>query len=649
MGSSPRRHPVLGCPAHNGRTPDVAIQAQRPGPSRDSRPMRSMRNRPRAWASASPAVGQRAMLFHAGALWRLNEVGMLPRLDRVSSVSGGSITAGVLGTRWGDARVRSINGRVPQVRGGRRRAAPAPRREEPRHPAGLEGVLLPGVNAADRYRDALSTHLYGDATLADLPAPGEGPRFIFNATNLASGVLWRFSRPYARDWRVGSIPSPKFSIATAVAASGAFPPFFAPLELDVSPDDFEPGSGSGLQLPGYTERIRLGDGGIYDNLGLETVFKRCRTVLVSDGGGRLTDDPAPPTDWPRQMLRVMKIIDSQVRSLRKRLLIAAYERGDREGAYWGIRSSIDEYGAPGALPCPPDATRILAELPTRLARVPAARQRGLIKVGRIRDRRRRSLGRPGAARPPMSPSDERRARVSGHAADAPDEEPAEMGDTSEGAGAVPRATCCSAGSTRPRARRPCPPCPSMPSPGSPGASVSMRTRSRDSGPGPSPGPRCWARSRAWTPMTSRRPAGPSCSPTMPTRPCGRRSNRCCGHVATRRRPGRPGATVSWPARTVTTAARRPASSSSARASIRARRRIRTSSPTTCCSSGAPSRSPSGSSTSSTSRTPWAGWRSTPPASTPTTRRRSSPQLRTPRPVGPCACSGRATRTTWRRR
>ena len=37
--------------------------------------------------------GYRAMLFHVGALWRLNEFGYLRRLDHVSSVSGGSITA----------------------------------------------------------------------------------------------------------------------------------------------------------------------------------------------------------------------------------------------------------------------------------------------------------------------------------------------------------------------------------------------------------------------------------------------------------------------------------------------------------------------------------------------------------------------------
>ena len=51
--------------------------------------------------------GYRAMLFHLGALWRLNELGLLPRLDKVSSVSGGSITAGQLGLAWSQLRFDS--------------------------------------------------------------------------------------------------------------------------------------------------------------------------------------------------------------------------------------------------------------------------------------------------------------------------------------------------------------------------------------------------------------------------------------------------------------------------------------------------------------------------------------------------------------
>lgn len=324
--------------------------------------------------------GVRAMLFHLGGMWRLNELGMLRSLGRVSSVSGGSITAGVLATRWRDLRFDergvATNFRDLVVAPIRRFAG-----RDLDVMCAVRGALLPGQSSAECYASALREHLYGDATLQDLPSDADGPRFIFNATNLQSGALWRFSRPYAWDWRVGRIDAPTFSVATAVAASGAFPPFFAPLELHLDPDVFVPGSGSGLEDAAYRRLVRLADGGAYDNLGLETVFKRCRSVLVSDGGGKLSDDPTPATDWIRGTLRVMTIIDNQVRSLRKRLLIAAYDRGDRDGAYWGIRSAIADYPVTGVLPCPPEATRVLAEMPTRLAKVPAARQRALVDWG----------------------------------------------------------------------------------------------------------------------------------------------------------------------------------------------------------------------------------------------------------------------------
>src|SRR6476620_1156720 len=44
--------------------------------------------------------GYRAMVFHLGSLWRLNETGLLKKINRISSVSGGSITAGMLGLQW---------------------------------------------------------------------------------------------------------------------------------------------------------------------------------------------------------------------------------------------------------------------------------------------------------------------------------------------------------------------------------------------------------------------------------------------------------------------------------------------------------------------------------------------------------------------
>src|SRR6187200_2525173 len=43
--------------------------------------------------------GYRAALFHLGALRRLNEVGLLSRVDTITSVSGGSIVAAHLADR----------------------------------------------------------------------------------------------------------------------------------------------------------------------------------------------------------------------------------------------------------------------------------------------------------------------------------------------------------------------------------------------------------------------------------------------------------------------------------------------------------------------------------------------------------------------
>ena len=40
---------------------------------------------------------------------------------------------------------------------------------------------------------------------------------------------------------------------------------------------FEPGSGYDLQRPPFTSKVVLSDGGVYDNLGLETVWRRYDT------------------------------------------------------------------------------------------------------------------------------------------------------------------------------------------------------------------------------------------------------------------------------------------------------------------------------------------------------------------------------------
>lgn len=324
--------------------------------------------------------GYRAMLFHVGAIWRLNEARVLHGLQRISSVSGGSITAGILGLRWKELRFEDgvAQDLVDKVVVPIRRLASKTIDAE----AIVTGMILPG-SISDKIARAYDRRLFDSATLADLPNDDEGPRFVINATNLQSGALWRFSRPYMADYLVGRVLNPTVPLAVAVAASSAFPPVLSPVELELDPDDFESDPKCPLQKPPFTTNVILSDGGVYDNLGLETVWKRYRTVLVSDAGGKMAPEPEPKRDWGRQAYRVLNVIDNQVRSLRKRQLIAGYENPDDEhdGTYWGIGSNIDNYGLPDPLPCPVSKTRVLAEVPTRLKRLPDEIQERLINWG----------------------------------------------------------------------------------------------------------------------------------------------------------------------------------------------------------------------------------------------------------------------------
>ncbi len=325
--------------------------------------------------------GYRAMLFHTGVLWRLNEIGWLPKLNRISSVSGGSITAGILAMNWNKLNFQNgiaTNFADEIVKPVKRLAS-----RTIDVSSVVTGTLWFGT-IGDKVADAYRQYLFGDTTLQDIidEVPGKSPRFVFNATNVQSGVLWRFMKPYMRDYRVGEVKNPTIDLAVAVAASSAFPPVLSPVELDLDPEDFTPGSGTDLQGDEYRTQVVLTDGGVYDNLGLETAWKRYKTILVSDAGGGFTAEADPHRDWVRHAVRVLLTIDNQVRSLRKRQVVESFKAKIRKGAYWSIGANlVEDYNLTDALICPFEKTDLLAKLDTRLKKLNQATQEKLINWG----------------------------------------------------------------------------------------------------------------------------------------------------------------------------------------------------------------------------------------------------------------------------
>jgi NTE family protein len=322
--------------------------------------------------------GYRAMVFHVGALCRLNEVGLLGKLRRVSSVSGGSITAGYLGLVWNKlqftaGKAANFQLFVDGINAMADRTVDVG--------AVIGGIFLPG-SISDKVASAYDEVLFKGAKLHDLPDDTNktAPRFVINATNVQTAALWRFSRPYMGDYRVGLVDTPDVTLASAVAASSAFPPILSPTTLPIK-QPVRQTKGADLSHPPYTTQAILSDGGVYDNLGLETV-KRFSTLLVSDAGQKITPEEAPHHDWARHAVRVLDIVDNQVRSLRKRHLIEAYERGDHTGTFWGIRTNFADYHlASDPLKCATRNPGPLAAIPTRLEKMPRDVQNRLMNWG----------------------------------------------------------------------------------------------------------------------------------------------------------------------------------------------------------------------------------------------------------------------------
>jgi len=322
--------------------------------------------------------GFRAALFGLGTLWRLNDAGLLGRLDRITSVSGGSILAGILAHRW-----RSL-----QFSGGRARNFEKVVAEPVRTfcantvdiGAGLAGLLVPFKTAGDFLAHRYAKDLFGDATIKDIPLVdgSDNPKFIFYATNLQTGRSFRFRQDMIADYMLGVSRTTNPTLAVAVAASSAFPPLFSPIILKTDPEAWTEGSDL-PNLQALRKRIVLADGGIYDNMGLESLVDNVDIVLVSDAGAPFEVDESPAVDNVFQLGRVRDILIDQTRALRKRWLISEFEARRKRGAFWGIGTHLSSYGS--TVPCmtvDSPLSDALEHMPTRLRSVEAERQGHLI-------------------------------------------------------------------------------------------------------------------------------------------------------------------------------------------------------------------------------------------------------------------------------
>jgi NTE family protein len=341
------------------------------------------------WCLCLSGGGFRATLFHLGVVRRLNELGVLAKLSTITSVSGGSILNGVLATRWARLRL-GPDGVYSNLDEEVARPVRAFCSKDLRTPI-LLGTRLNPANWGVLIRDWFSLsgnflakgyeRLY-QSRLSDLPAPGPNvPRFVFCATNVRTGACWHFhGGPKARmgDFYVGYCDATCVRVSYAVAASSAFTPGFSAFRLRLPKDvAFTRGDPWGEERVVSAKRgdqdhgplkqpLLLTDGGVYDNLGVEPVWKKYKTLLVSDAGRPFESVPESGQAIITRLKRVADISMEQVAAVRKRWLVADFLDKKRAGAIWTLHTLLEDFNLPDCSGYGPDARKLLHRVRTDL-------------------------------------------------------------------------------------------------------------------------------------------------------------------------------------------------------------------------------------------------------------------------------------------
>ncbi len=327
-------------------------------------------------ALAFSGGGVRATVFHLGVLARLARQNLLGDVETISSVSGGSLAAGLVFASNGNAWPTSaqyLHHTVPQIHSLLTSC-------DLQWNYAVNSLLRPWRLLSGRAAilgDAIERLWCIDGRLADLPI---APRWIINATCYETGKNWRFQRDLMGDYQTKYITDPDFPLSAALAASAAVPCLVGPLKLKSHKYQWSEYRDNDWQaIPPKYRRLHLWDGGVYDNLGVESLFKPgeglrgdADFLIVSDASRPLSDDVDAGSLAPGFVKASMRLVDvatDQVRSLRARMLIDYFRQNPGSGAYLRMGRTTKQSDAYQLAPLTSDQVRQAAMFETTLRRL----------------------------------------------------------------------------------------------------------------------------------------------------------------------------------------------------------------------------------------------------------------------------------------
>ncbi len=284
--------------------------------------------------------GIRASLFHLGVLKYLADKDFLEKVTMISSVSGGSLLIGLIyslnDNNWPSSE-QFLNTVFPKSKiiitsiGLQEKA--------------LKSLLINPISLflgkAKLISKCLEKYWGINGRLDQIP---KSPRWTINSTTYETGKNWRFI-PQKRmgDYKTNYVLDPKLKISNAISASAGYPGLIGP--LTIYPNKFKWVSFKDINriIKPTFKKIHLWDGGLYDNLGIESIFKSGKQVLRDETNFLIVSDASlgiefqnRPFDFFRRSLRLIDIVMDQVRSLKARSVINFFQANLNSGVYLQI-------------------------------------------------------------------------------------------------------------------------------------------------------------------------------------------------------------------------------------------------------------------------------------------------------------------------
>jgi len=298
-------------------------------------------------ALALSGGGIRAAIFHFGVLARLSETDLWDKVTHISTVSGGSLCAARLFAhatlKW--PSVEEFNSCLCET-------FKIVTTFDLQRAYVLSTLIKPWRLLHGRaylIAKLLESKWGIFGCLSQLPS---SPRWHICSTCYESGKNWRFSKKRMGDYVSNYVESPKFPISSAVASSAAVPGLIGPLKVDTSKFAWKQFSGKHLvETMPIGKTLTLWDGGVYDNLGIEALYKigsgpreGIDFLLISDASAPISIKKRAWVEkipLPGSPTRLVDIPTDQVRSVRSREIYHLFKQR-QNGGYIRIGETIGD-------------------------------------------------------------------------------------------------------------------------------------------------------------------------------------------------------------------------------------------------------------------------------------------------------------------